>query len=150
MLCVTMLASLRRITMMNRSYSELSRLETFDERFDYLRLEGGVGYSTFGFDRYINQKFYASREWQDVRDYVIHRDNGCDLGIFGYEIHTNILIHHMNPMTSDDIIHKVDWIVDPNFLITTTHNTHNSIHFGIKRLVPRVVTERTPEDTKLW
>jgi hypothetical protein len=136
--------------MMNKCYSELERYQTFDERFEYLKLGGGVGRSTFGFDRHINQMFYRSREWQDVRQYVIFRDEGCDLGILGYEIHVEPLIHHMNPMSMDDILHKADWILDPEFLITTTHNTHNAIHYGVETSLPKVVTERTPRDTDLW
>lgn len=137
--------------MMNiRSYSEMSSLQTFDERFDYLKLGGGVGKSTFGFDRYINQQFYTSREWQDVRRYVILRDEGCDLGVVGYEIHTQLLIHHINPMLVDDIIHHAEWIIDPEFLITTTHNTHNAIHYGTDKPYPKVVIHRSPQDTKLW
>lgn len=133
-----------------RSYSELSRLQTFDDRFEYLRLGGGVGRSTFGFDRYINQKFYVSDEWQSVRRYVILRDDACDLGIPGYEIAVRPLIHHINPMTPDDIKHGEDWIFDPEFLITTTHDTHNAIHYGVAMAAPRVVTQRTPGDTRLW
>jgi hypothetical protein len=133
-----------------RRYSELSRLDTFDERFEYLRLGGGVGRSTFGFDRYINQQFYSSREWKSARDYVIYRDNGCDLGVPGYEIHTELLIHHMNPMDVDDILHGEDWILDPEFLITTTQATHNDIHYGKRTSYPKVVTERAPGDTRLW
>lgn len=138
------------MTTSTRSYSELSRFHTFDERFEYLRLGGGVGRPTFGFDRHINQQFYASREWHDVRDYVIVRDHGCDLGIPGYEIHVDILVHHMNPMTVDDIIHGEPWILDPEYLITTTQSTHNDIHFGVRNSFPDVVTERTPGDTRLW
>lgn len=133
-----------------RTYSEMSRFETFDERFDYLRLGGGVGQSTFGFDRYVNQRFYMSREWQDVRRYVMIRDDGCDLGVPGYDIHSGPLIHHMNPMAVEDIIHGEEWILDPEFLITTTHATHNAIHYGVNLHIPRVVTERQPNDTKLW
>lgn len=133
-----------------RTYSELAKLETFDERFEYLKLGGGVGQSTFGFDRYINQRFYSSREWKDAKNYVIYRDSGCDLGIPGYEIHVSPLIHHMNPMTVDDIVHGEDWILDPEFLITTTHRTHNEIHYGVKSRSPRTVTERSPGDTRLW
>ncbi len=135
---------------MNKSYSDLSQFRTFDERFEYLKLSGGVGRSTFGFDRYLNQTFYRSIEWKNVREYVIVRDNGCDLGVSGYEIHSEILIHHMNPMTVEDIIHNNDWMLNPEYLITTTHNTHNSIHFGGKNLYPKVVIERSPRDTKLW
>ena len=136
--------------MMTRRYSELVRLDSFEERFEYLRLGGGVGRSTFGFDRYINQQFYMSREWHDVRREVVIRDEGCDLGVEGYEIHVSPLIHHMNPMSMDDIIHNESWILDPEFLITTTHNTHNAIHYGGVNPYPKVVLERTPSDTKLW
>lgn len=136
--------------MTNKSYSELSMYRSFEERFEYLRLGGGVGHSTFGFDRHVNQTFYASREWQDIRQYVIVRDNGCDLGVPGYEIHVDLLIHHMNPMNTNDILHRQEWILDPEFLITTTQQTHNAIHYGVNTLVPRVVIERTPGDTKLW
>lgn len=141
---------MKYITMKNRCYSELLNFITFDDRFEYLKLEGGVGRATFGFDRYINQQFYRSREWEDIRQYIIVRDEGCDLGIIGYEIHVEPLIHHMNPMTVDDIIQKRDWILDPEYLILTTHNTHNNIHFGSKKLYPKVVTDRSPRDTKLW
>lgn len=133
-----------------RSYSELRNIVTFEERFDYLRLDGAVGRSTFGFDRYINQRFYQSYEWKRARRDVIIRDNGCDLGIPGYEIYVEILIHHMNPMSADDIIHGESWIFDPEYLITTTQNTHNAIHFGNENGLPRVVLERSPNDTKLW
>lgn len=133
-----------------RTYSELCRLHTFEDRFEYLKLGGGVGRSTFGFDRYVNQRFYMSREWQRVRRQVILRDEGCDLGIIGYEIHHGPLIHHMNPMKVDDIVHGEEWILDPEYLITTTHNTHNAIHYGSSMLIPKVVTERQPGDTRLW
>lgn len=133
-----------------RSFSELNTLRTFDERFEYLRLGGGVGRSTFGFDRYINQMFYASREWEDVRQYVIFRDNGCDLGVDGYEIYAKPLIHHMNPMKVSDILERVDWILDPEFLITTTQATHNGIHYGTVKPYPKTVLQRTPGDTRLW
>lgn len=133
-----------------KTYSELYRLSTFEERFQYLRLEGGVGRATFGFDRHLNQRFYTSREWRDVRSFVIFRDEGCDLGIPGYEIHVDPLIHHINPMNVNDIVNREQWILDPEFLITTTHNTHNAIHYGVESLVPAVVTERKPGDTKLW
>ncbi len=136
--------------MRTRTYSELQRLDTFEDRLDYLRLGGGVGRSTFGFDRYINQQFYTSHEWQDIRRYVLLRDEGCDLGVIGYEIHTSPLIHHMNPMNVDDILHKEDWILDPEYLITTTHDTHNAIHYGSVNPYPKVVTQRKPHDTKLW
>lgn len=135
---------------MTRTYSELQQRHTFEERFDYLLLGGQVGRATFGFDRYINQKFYTSREWKRARDFVIVRDNGCDLGIPGYEIHTGILIHHVNPISVDDILHGEAWIFDPEHLITTTHNTHNAIHYGTDKLIPKTVVARSPGDTKLW
>jgi hypothetical protein len=133
-----------------RSYSELIQFLYFEERFEYLKLEGEVGRSTFGFDRYINQRFYTSYEWKRIRQRVIFRDNGCDLGVPGYEINGALLIHHINPMVVEDIIHGEEWILDPEYLITTTQNTHNAIHFGDERLLPRVVIERTPNDQKLW
>lgn len=133
-----------------RCYSELATLHTFDERFEYLKLDGGVGRSTFGFDRWINQNFYMSKFWQDARREVTIRDNGCDLGIRGYEIHLNPLVHHMNPMTADDILHNETWIIDPEFLILTTHRTHNDIHFGVRRSLPKTVIERHRGDTNLW
>lgn len=133
-----------------RRYSELRRLTTFEERFEYLKLNGEVGQSTFGFDRYINQQFYTSYEWKQARQSVIIRDNGCDLGVFGYEINGAMLIHHINPMIPDDIIHGEDWIFNPDYLITTTKNTHNAIHYGVDRLLPKVVAARIPNDTKLW
>ncbi|MET0786850.1 MAG: hypothetical protein ABWY25_09105 [Paenisporosarcina sp.] len=133
-----------------RRYSELKHLDTFEERFAYLKLDGEVGRSTFGFDRHLNQQFYHSYEWITVRNKVILRDNGCDLGISGYEIHDGLLIHHMNPMTVNDIVHGKAWIFDPEFLITTVKNTHNAIHFGNENLLPKVVISRSPNDTKLW
>lgn len=134
-----------------KTYAELSRLRSFEERFDYLKLGGGVGRETFGFDRHINQRFYLSREWKQAREFVIYRDNGCDLGIPGYEIHVVApLIHHINPMNVDDILQHADWILDPEYLITTTHDTHNAIHYGVESQAPRIVLERSPGDTKLW
>lgn len=133
-----------------RTYSELQRLETFEERYEYLKLKGILGESTFGFDRWINQNFYKSQEWMSVRDYVIVRDNGCDLGILGYEIYSGLLVHHMNPISADDIKHGKEWIIDPNFLITTSLQTHNAIHFGDERLLPRGPVVRRSGDTTLW
>lgn len=133
-----------------KCYSELRHLHSFDERFDYLNLYGHVGDVTFGSNRWINQKFYTSREWKRIRDHVIARDYGCDLGIEGFEIHTDILVHHMNPMSVDDVRHSEEWILDPEFLITTTKNTHNAIHFGDVGLLPKTVLERSRGDTKLW
>lgn len=133
-----------------RTYSELSRYETFEERFRYLSLQGVVGESTFGFDRHINQQFYSSRQWRQIRHEVIVRDNACDLGIDGYEIHDRVYIHHMNPMTAEDIILGDDSILDPEFLICVTHQTHNAIHYGDEKQLPRPFVERRPGDTKLW
>ena len=138
------------ITMKTRTYSELRRFELFDERFEYLVLGGTVGRSTFGFDRYINQEFYRSSQWKTVREHVILRDNGCDLGIEGLEIWSTPYVHHMNPMTSDDIVHGEDWILDPEFLITTTLETHNDIHYGNPVPRPKLPIDRVPGDTKLW
>jgi hypothetical protein len=135
---------------MMKTFTEMSRFNTFEERFEYLRLRGAVGRSTFGFDRYINQQFYRSREWKQARDFVIVRDNGCDLGFPGYEIGGALLIHHINPMTVDDVVHAEDWIFNPEYLITTTHNTHNAIHYSDASLLPKVVIARQSGDTKLW
>lgn len=133
-----------------RNYSELRRLQTFEERFDYLRLRGSVGHPTFGYERYINQRFYTSREWKQVRNEVIARDYGLDLGVDGYEIYDRIIIHHMNPMSPDDIIHDDDSILDPRYLITTTHRTHNAIHYGDRDQLFPLMAERSFGDTKLW
>lgn len=133
-----------------RSYSELRRLETFEDRYRYLQLRGQVGDPTFDFDRYVNQAFYRSRQWRSIRWNVIHRDNACDLGIEGYDIHSGLYIHHMNPMTVDDISSGDPRILDPEFLITVTHKTHNAIHYGTEQSLPRQLVERKPGDTKLW
>lgn len=136
--------------MTTRSYSELLRLSDFEQRFEYLALRGMVGDATFGYDRYINQQFYRSREWKQVRHHIIARDLGCDLGIEGFEIHDRPIIHHMNPMNVDDIARGDSSILDPEFLITTTHRTHNAIHYGDARLLAKPAVERRPGDTKLW
>jgi hypothetical protein len=133
-----------------RTYSELHRLETFEERYRYLRLGGLLGLRTFGFDRWVNQRFYKSQEWKSTRNLIILRDNGCDLGVFGYEIHSGLLIHHMNPISLDEIKHGDESIIDPNFLITTSLRTHNAIHYGDEDLLPRGPIERKSGDTTLW
>ena len=133
-----------------RTYSELRRLETFEERFDYLELKGSVGQSTFGFDRWLNQRFYTSREWRWARNFVISRDNGCDLGVPGFEIHSGAMVHHMNPMSVDDIAHGNEDILDPEYLILVSLNTHNAIHYGGRDLLPRGPVERRSGDTTLW
>lgn len=136
--------------MRTRTYSELRRCVTFEERFAYLSLAGEVGQSTFGFDRWMNQTFYRSREWQQVRDLVIVRDNGCDLGIPGLEIFDRLLVHHMNPMSPEDLVRGEEWVLDPEYLITTTHRTHNAIHYGDESLLRRAPVTRRAGDTKLW
>lgn len=133
-----------------RTYSDLRRLETVEERFRYLNLKGEVGQVTFGFDRYLNQKFYTSHEWRQVRDHVIVRDKGCDLGVDGYEIYDRVYIHHMNPMTVGDLVEFNKEILEPEYLISVTHRTHNAIHYGSEESLLRPFTERKPGDTKLW
>lgn len=134
-----------------RSYTELSRLTTFEERYQYLRLNGSVGKETFGFDRYLNQVFYQrSQKWKSIRDRVILRDLGCDLGVEGFEIYGKVLVHHMNPITLYDLEHETDLLLDPEFLICTTHNTHNAIHYGDESLLITAPVERRPYDTCPW
>lgn len=134
-----------------KTYSELCSLNTFDERFDYLKLDGKVGAVTFGYDRYFNQGFYSSPEWKRIRREVIVRDNGCDLGIEGFEIFDHAMIHHMNPITKRDIIEE-DWdlLTNPEYLITVSFKTHQAIHFGDKRILPRIPVERKAGDTCPW
>lgn len=133
-----------------RTYSELITIPTFLARYEYLRLDGQVGKETFGFDRYLNQQFYHSDEWRSIRDFIITRDLGCDLGLEGYEIHGRIYIHHMNPITVRDIKDYTEYLIDPEFLICTTHNTHNAIHYGDSSLLIAEPVERTPFDTCPW
>lgn len=133
-----------------RTYSEMSRLSTFKERYEYLRLAGAVGQETFGFDRYLNQVFYRSREWKSVRDQVIIRDCGCDLGVEGREIYGRILIHHMNPISAEDIERKTAILLNPEYLICTTHMTHNAIHYGDENLLPSEPIQRHRYDTCPW
>ena len=133
-----------------RTYSELMRLPTFEERFRYLKLDGLVGKDTFGFDRYLNQEFYRSKEWKEVRDFVIVRDNGCDLGMDGYEIVGRIYIHHMNPITVNDIVHSSDFLLNPDYLICMSHNTHNAVHYGDEDLLVTAPVERRKNDTCPW
>lgn len=137
-------------TMSIRTYSELITLPTFEERFKYLQLNGQVGESTFGFDRYMNQVFYRSQKWKSIRDFVIIRDCGCDLGVEGYDIHGKIIIHHMNPLSMRDIETESDFLLNPDFLICTTHNTHNAIHYGDENLLVTAPIERTKNDTCPW
>lgn len=133
-----------------KCYSELVALPTFEERFRYLQLRGAVGRDTFGFDRYLNQIFYRSQRWKKVRDFVIIRDNGCDLGIEGREIYGRILIHHMNPITLRDIEEESEYLLNPEYLISTVHNTHNAIHYGDESLLTLQPIERSVNDTCPW
>lgn len=133
-----------------RTYSELIRLPTYEERYRYLKLDGVVGATTFGYDRYLNQMFYRSEEWKALRNYVIVRDNGCDLGIEGREIQKRILIHHMNPITKEDVLSRSDFLLDPEFLISTVKNTHDAIHYGDEGLLIKDPIERRQNDTCPW
>lgn len=140
-----------KVNQMNiKTYSELTTLPTFEERFRYLKLDGRVGEKTFGFDRYINQIFYKSKEWRSIRDYVIARDNGCDLGVEGHEIYGRVLIHHMNPITKEDILNRSEFILNPEYLISTIKNTHDAIHYSDENLLITSPIERTKNDTCPW
>lgn len=136
--------------MIMRTYSELIQLPTFEERFRYLQLNGVVGEDTFGFDRYMNQIFYRSQRWKEIRDFVIIRDNGCDLGIPGREIHSRVIIHHMNPIRLSDIENESAYLLNPEYLISVTHNTHNAIHYGDDNLLVKPPIERSKNDTCPW
>lgn len=133
-----------------RTYTELCTLATFEERYRYLQLRGSVGHPTFAHERWMNQQFYTSRQWKDVRQEVIARDEGMDLGIPGYEIYDKIIVHHMNPMAPDDIEHSEGHILNPEYLICVTHKTHNAIHYGDESLLAQPLIERRPGDTRLW
>jgi hypothetical protein len=133
-----------------RTYSELSRYSSFEDRFAYLRLDGAVGAATFGYDRYLNQEFYRSTLWRRARRDVIARDYGRDLGVDGYEIYDKVFVHHMNPMRAEDITHANLDIVNPEFLICVSHLTHNAIHYGDENILPKTHVDRQPGDTKLW
>lgn len=133
-----------------RTYSELKQLNTFEERYEYLKLDGQVGADTFGFDRYLNQVFYKSPEWRSIRNEVIVRDDGCDLGIEGREIHTKILVHHMNPISKEDILERSDILLNPEYLITTVKRTHDAIHYGDSDTLIKDPIERSANDTCPW
>lgn len=133
-----------------RTYSELIKIPTFTERFEYLRLDGIVGEETFGFDRYLNQVFYKSKEWLEARDYVIVRDFGCDLGIEGHEIFGRILVHHMNPIRKEDIISRSKLLINPEYLICVSKRTHDAIHYGDGSLLISEPIERTKNDMCPW
>ena len=133
-----------------RTYSELIKIPTFKDRFEYLRLDGKVGEETFGFDRYLNQIFYKSQEWKAARDFVIIRDQGCDLAMEGHEIFGRILVHHMNPIRIEDIVNRSKYLLDPEYLICTIKNTHDAIHYGDGSLLITGPIERTKNDMCPW
>jgi hypothetical protein len=136
--------------MKTRSYRELKRINTFEDRFEYLKLNSSIGIETFGFDRWLNQAFYTSVEWRRVRDHVIARDLGRDMDVEGREIFDKVVVHHMNPMTLEQVRSGDPAIVDPDFLITVSGITHNAIHYGDSSLLVMLPVERRPGDTKLW
>lgn len=138
------------MTMTIRTYSELIAIPTFEERYKYLKIGGKVGEETFGFERYLNQEFYKSHEWQSIRRQVIVRDLGCDLGIEGREIHGKIIVHHMNPITIDDIVSASDFLLNPEYLICTLKSTHDAIHYGDESLLIKAPVERMKNDTCPW
>lgn len=150
MQCEIMLGLVGKMKNKIRTYSELITLPTFEERYKYLKLSGVIGEETFGFDRYLNQQFYTSELWKSVRNKVIIRDNGCDLGVEGHEIQKQILIHHMNPITIGDIRSMSKFLLNPEYLISTTHETHNAIHYGDESLIIQSMIERKPNDTCPW
>lgn len=153
MLCVGIVGKgLKKMTTMNiRTYSELITFPTFEERYRYLKLDGIVGEDTFGFDRYINQEFYQrDQEWKRIRDFVIIRDQGCDLGVDGREIRGKILVHHMNPITKEDILKRSEFLLNPEYLICTLKSTHDAIHYGDENLLMKGPVERKPNDTCPW
>jgi ribonuclease BN (tRNA processing enzyme) len=151
MLCVRTAGKMMRPWMTKlKTYSELRNLNTFSQRYNYLKLTGSVGESTFGGNRYLNQVLYRSKEWKQVRDEVIIRDHGCDLAVEGYEIHERIIVHHMNPITIEDIEQRRPEVLDPQFLITTTHNTHLAIHFSDESMLPQPLVVRSKNDTSPW
>jgi hypothetical protein len=145
-----MQASLRISMTRIRTYSELRRLDTFEERFKYLQTFSKVGMATFGFERYLNQRFYNSAQWRHVRNEVIARDQGRDMGVEGYEIFDKVIIHHMNPMNVDQITEADDSILNPDYLVTVSFQTHNAIHYGDASLLRKPFVARRPGDTKLW
>lgn len=147
-LCV--IIRVRDLILMIRTYTELAHIPDYKERFEYLKLDGSVGVDTFGHDRYLNQVFYRSKEWKKIRDEVIIRDNGCDLGIEGYEIYGRIYIHHMNPIYLEDLESRSAFLLNPEYLICVTHMTHNAIHYGDESLLILPPTERSKNDTCPW
>lgn len=135
---------------MIRRYSDLCKLETFEERLQYLMLNGSVGHATFGYDRYLNQMFYRSSEWKTIRRHVILRDLGRDLGCVGHDIYGTIYVHHMNPITKEDILTQSKFLLDPEYLISMSFNTHQAITYGLDSLIPKDPIQRKPNDTCPW
>lgn len=135
---------------MKKSYSELVRLSTYEDRLSYLKENGLVGEDTFGFDRYLNQNLYKSAEWQRARNYVILRDNGCDVGLDDYPIPSKVYVHHINPITKDDILNHADCLFDPENLVCVSHETHNLIHYGCEAPTKREPVMRSRNDTRPW
>ena len=133
-----------------KTYTELIQYSTFEDRFNYLKLSGNVGEETFGFDRWLNQRFYKSKEWQSIRDFVIIRDGGCDMAMDGYEIQGKLYVHHMNHIEQNDLIHSTDILIDPEYLVCVSHATHNAIHYGDISLLQTDPVVRTPNDTCPW
>lgn len=150
MQCVLIVAKKKVVMVMNRTFTELSKLKTFEERYRYLRLAGIVGEATFGYDRYLNQMLYTSDKWRKARQLVIIRDNGCDLGIEDYQINDKVIIHHMNPITIEDIENGNPDIFNPEYLICVSDRTHKAIHYGDENLLPKKPIERRPGDTCPW
>lgn len=151
MLCVAIADKTGRMKKMSiRTYSELIQYPTFEDRFKYLQLKGRIGEDTFGFDRYINQRFYRSKEWQRIRDQVILRDKGCDLGIYDRELYERIIIHHMNPISVEDIRDATDYLLNPEYLVCTSHLTHNAIHYADESILVAGPIERRKNDTCPW
>lgn len=140
----------KTMSMKIRTYSELMELETFEERFRYLKLTANIGEETFGFDRYLNQQFYRSNEWKRLRNEIIIRDNACDLGIPNRELNKRIIIHHMNPISKNDLIHQTDFLLNPEYLICTSVLTHSAIHYGDDSLLDTSFVERSKNDTCPW
>lgn len=138
------------MTALIRNYTNLSKIDTYLGRYEYLRLGQAVGDETFGYDRYLNQMFYRSKEWQAIRNFVIVRDKGCDLGLDGYEIYGRIIIHHMNPITPQDIVRREPFVLDPEYLVCVGHYTHEAITYGDESLLPLPLQVRTPNDTTPW
>ena len=139
------------MSMTIKTYSDLVKMDSFEERFEYLKLgDGSVGKDTFGYDRYLNQLFYKTKEWKRLRDEIIIRDCGCDLGVEGFEIQGKIIIHHMNPITKDDILNRSDYLMNPEFLICTTHLTHEAIHYSDASILQTRPIERSKNDTCPW